>query len=48
MLHPGADWTVANLILRQGTRREVDSYSALRENHLGQGDHLNGGTTESV
>ena len=33
VLHPGVDWTVADLILRKGTRREVDSYSAFRENH---------------
>ncbi|MER2176336.1 MAG: nicotinamidase [Stenotrophomonas maltophilia] len=33
VLHPGVDWTMADLILRKGTRREVDSYSALRENH---------------
>ena len=32
-LHPGVDWTVADLILRKGTRRAVDSYSAFRENH---------------
>jgi len=33
VLHPGVDWTPADLILRKGTRREVDSYSAFRENH---------------
>ncbi|MEQ4575797.1 MAG: bifunctional nicotinamidase/pyrazinamidase [Gammaproteobacteria bacterium] len=27
------DWTVADLILRKGTREQVDSYSAFRENH---------------
>jgi nicotinamidase/pyrazinamidase len=32
-LHPGVDWTAADLILRKGTRRDVDSYSAFRENH---------------
>ena len=32
-LHPGVDWTVADLILRKGTRQQVDSYSAFRENH---------------
>jgi len=31
-LHPGVDWTVADLILRKGTRQQVDSYSAFREN----------------
>lgn len=33
VLHPGVDWTMADLILRKGTRRAVDSYSAFRENH---------------
>ena len=33
VLHPGVDWSVAVLILRKGTRRAVDSYSAFRENH---------------
>jgi nicotinamidase/pyrazinamidase len=32
-LHPGVDWSVADLILRKGTRQQVDSYSAFRENH---------------
>ena len=32
-LHPGVDWAVADLILRKGTRQQVDSYSAFRENH---------------
>lgn len=32
-LHLGVDWTVPDLILRKGTRREVDSYSAFRETH---------------
>ena len=27
-LHPGVDWTAADLILRKGTRQQVDSYSA--------------------
>lgn len=27
------DWTPADLILRKGTHRQVDSYSAFRENH---------------
>jgi len=32
-LHPGVDWVRADLILRKGTREQVDSYSAFRENH---------------
>jgi len=32
-LHPGVDWRAADLVLRKGTRVEVDSYSAFRENH---------------
>ena len=32
-LDPRVDWKVANLILRKGSRRDVDSYSALFENH---------------
>ncbi len=32
-LHAAVDWDVTDLILRKGTRREVDSYSAFRENH---------------
>lgn len=32
-LHPGVDWDRADLILRKGTRANVDSYSAFRENH---------------
>jgi nicotinamidase/pyrazinamidase len=40
MLHPGVDRTVADLILRKGTRREVDSYSAFRENHGPAGTRL--------
>lgn len=32
-LHPGVDWGTADLILRKGTRPNVDSYSAFRENH---------------
>jgi len=32
-LHPGVGWNVADLILRKGTRLDVDSYSAFRENH---------------
>ena len=37
-LHPGVDWTVADLILRKGTRQQVDSYSAFRENHGPDGE----------
>lgn len=32
-LHPGVDWNRADLILRKGTRPDVDSYSGFRENH---------------
>lgn len=32
-LSAGVDWTPADLILRKGTRPQVDSYSAFRENH---------------
>ncbi|HEL7628980.1 TPA: bifunctional nicotinamidase/pyrazinamidase [Stenotrophomonas maltophilia] len=32
-LHPQVDWNMADLILRKGTRQQVDSYSAFRENH---------------
>ncbi|HTP24117.1 MAG TPA: isochorismatase family protein, partial [Anaeromyxobacteraceae bacterium] len=31
MLHPGLPDRVVTLVLRKGTRREVDSYSAFRE-----------------
>ena len=31
-LAPGVDWDAADLILRKGTHRQVDSYSAFREN----------------
>lgn len=37
-LHPGVDWVRADLILRKGTREQVDSYSAFRENHGPAGD----------
>ena len=30
--HPGLDWTRAELVIRKGFRREVDSYSAFFEN----------------
>lgn len=33
VLHPQVDWDRADLILRKGTRQQVDSYSAFRENH---------------
>jgi nicotinamidase/pyrazinamidase len=32
-LATGVDWTPVDLILRKGTRPQVDSYSAFRENH---------------
>lgn len=32
-LHPGIDWSAADLILRKGTNPQVDSYSGFRENH---------------
>jgi nicotinamidase/pyrazinamidase len=32
-LHPGIDWSAADLILRKGGDPQVDSYSAFRENH---------------
>lgn len=32
-LHPGIDWSAADLILRKGSDAQVDSYSAFRENH---------------
>jgi nicotinamidase/pyrazinamidase len=32
-LDPRVDWSSADLILRKGTRAQVDSYSAFRENH---------------
>ncbi|RRU18878.1 bifunctional nicotinamidase/pyrazinamidase [Stenotrophomonas sp. 278] len=31
-LHTGVNWNAADLILRKGTRRQVDSYSAFQEN----------------
>ncbi|MBA2077280.1 bifunctional nicotinamidase/pyrazinamidase [Rhodanobacter sp. PCA2] len=32
-LHPGIDWSMADLILRKGSDPHVDSYSGFRENH---------------
>jgi nicotinamidase/pyrazinamidase len=32
-LHPDVDWTSMDLILRKGSRPDVDSYSGFRENH---------------
>jgi nicotinamidase/pyrazinamidase len=32
-LHDGIDWSGTSLILRKGSDRRVDSYSAFRENH---------------
>nr|WP_262363532.1 nicotinamidase [Xylella fastidiosa] len=37
-LDSGVDWRAADLILRKGTRRHTDSYSAFRENHGPNGD----------
>jgi nicotinamidase/pyrazinamidase len=37
-LDPRVDWNCADLILRKGTQREVDSYSAFRENVGPHGD----------
>jgi nicotinamidase/pyrazinamidase len=36
-LHPDVEWDATDLILRKGTRPDVDSYSAFRENHGPQG-----------
>lgn len=32
-LHAAVDWRPVDLVLRKGTRADVDSYSAFRENH---------------
>jgi len=32
-LHPGIDWSTADLVLRKGSDPQVDSYSGFRENH---------------
>jgi len=32
-LDPRVDWSAADLVLRKGTRAQVDSYSGFRENH---------------
>ncbi|WP_449468058.1 bifunctional nicotinamidase/pyrazinamidase [Stenotrophomonas humi] len=37
-LDPRVDWSSANLILRKGSDRQVDSYSAFRENFGPHGD----------
>ncbi|MEL6094474.1 nicotinamidase, partial [Stenotrophomonas maltophilia] len=37
-LHPGVDWTGADLPLRKGTRQQGDTYSAFRENHGPDGE----------
>ncbi len=42
-LHPGLDDTRVTLILRKGTRRDVDSYSAFRENVGPDGSRLTTG-----
>ena len=47
-LHAGVDWTVADLILRKGTRQQVDSYSAFRENHGPEGERPPTGLAGSV
>lgn len=36
-LHETIDWSPVHLILRKGTDRQVDSYSAFRENHAPDG-----------
>jgi nicotinamidase/pyrazinamidase len=42
-LHPGLPDAAVTLVLRKGTRREVDSYSAFRENVGPRGDRLTTG-----
>jgi nicotinamidase/pyrazinamidase len=37
-LHPGIDWSAADVVIRKGSRREVDSYSGFRENHGPDGE----------
>jgi nicotinamidase/pyrazinamidase len=37
-LHPHVDWSAADLILRKGSRPDVDSYSAFRENYGPHGE----------
>jgi nicotinamidase/pyrazinamidase len=37
-LHPGVDWSAADLILRKGSDPQVDSYSGFRENHGPRGN----------
>ncbi|WP_433852780.1 bifunctional nicotinamidase/pyrazinamidase [Stenotrophomonas nitritireducens] len=37
-LHPQVDWNSADLVLRKGSDRQVDSYSAFRENVGPRGD----------
>ncbi|GAA0252858.1 nicotinamidase [Rhodanobacter caeni] len=32
-LHPDIDWSAVDVVIRKGSRREVDSYSGFRENH---------------
>lgn len=32
-LHADVDWSAVDMVLRKGTRPQVDSYSAFRENH---------------
>ena len=42
-LHAGVDWNAAQLILRKGTRQQVDSYSAFRENFGPEGGRASTG-----
>lgn len=37
-LHPGIDWSAADVVIRKGSHREVDSYSGFRENYGPQGE----------
>jgi len=36
-LHPGVDWSAVDVVIRKGSRRQVDSYSGFRENHGPEG-----------
>lgn len=44
-LHPNVNWDAADLILRKGTRPEVDSYSGFRENYGPDGTRPSTGLT---
>jgi nicotinamidase/pyrazinamidase len=37
-LHPGIDWSPLDVIIRKGSRPDVDSYSGFRENHGPDGE----------